>query len=81
VDVIEDAPALDPAPSEVPVGSMPPVWMDSASLTWRTVEPDGRTTLTLPTDPGTTVEVGCQVESSDGERWINHRAAQIEVAG
>jgi basic membrane lipoprotein Med (substrate-binding protein (PBP1-ABC) superfamily)/DNA-binding SARP family transcriptional activator len=78
---VEAAPALDPAPSEVPIGSMPPDWMDLASLTWRAVEPGGRTTLTVPAVAGTTVELGCQVVSGDGERWVNRRAVQVEITG
>jgi hypothetical protein len=78
---VQDAPALDPAPSEVPIGTFPPDWMDVESLTWRTVEPGGRTAMAVPMVAGTTVEVGCQVESSDGERWVNRRAAQVEVVG
>ena len=78
---VRDAPALDPAPSEVAIGSMPPDWLDLDSLTFRTVEPGGRTTLSVAAVAGTTVEIGCQVETSDGERWVNRRAAQVEVAG
>jgi hypothetical protein len=50
-------------------------------VTGRDVEPGERTTLTVPTVPGTTVEVGCQLESGDGERVVNRRAAPVEVAG
>jgi hypothetical protein len=71
----------DPAPSEVAIGSMPDDWVVLASVTWRDVEPGGRKTLTVPTVPGMTVEVGCQVESSDGARLVNRRAAQVEMAG
>jgi hypothetical protein len=78
---VQEAPPLDQAPSEVAIGSMPDDWVVLASVTWRDVEPGGRTTLTVPTVPGMTVEVGCQVESSDGARLVNRRAAQVEVAG
>lgn len=65
----------------VPVGTLPPGWVDGDPLSWRIVGAAWRTTMTLATHAGTTLEPACRVESADGDSWVTYRAAQVLVAG
>jgi hypothetical protein len=58
-----------------------PDWVVADSVSPRDVAAGGSTRLLVPAVGGTTVELGCQREAGDGERYLHHRAVQVEVTG